>query len=184
MPDAVNRFCDERRNWHSMRGFARKDLPRPGPHCIVTQFVFAKRTGTGAAWRHWHDSDAHKRFVHEGFRVSPGHPGELSLFGSLPTAHREFADHICAEVYEEHGPDDYRWVHAGGPNHWLDATALCYAGASRRSLTVFDGYATTTHAQEVDYPTATETQSKPDKPSFPERPVRRARVRAAETLDL
>ncbi|MFW5857918.1 MAG: terminase gpA endonuclease subunit [Planctomycetota bacterium] len=183
MPDAVNRACDERKHWFSMKGYGRKDLPRPGRDVIVSQFLYARRNGIGGRWRHYQDADAHKRFVHEGFRVPAGQPGSLTVFGDLPTAHREFAGHVCAEVYVETGPGEYRWEirEAGAPNHWLDAAALCYAAASRRQLSVFDAYAvTTTDVADAAAPPAVE---QPSLPTIP-KPKQALRVRVAQTLDL
>jgi hypothetical protein len=143
MPDAVNRFCDERNNWISFMGVNSRTWPRPSETCRVSAHIYARLNGIDGSgqlrWRHYQNSDTHKRFVHEGFRIDSGQPGSIALFGSRMSEHREYAEHICAESYIETGPNEFKWVSAntGAENHLLDCTGLCFVGASRRSLKTF-----------------------------------------------
>lgn len=137
MRGAVNSACDESKRWISSMGYSRKELPKRTKECQVTQNLF--RRLINGRWRHYHDADMHKWYVHEGFRLEPGHQGSLTLCGNRMVEHKDFAEQVCAEVYVEVGDNEYRWEVKPGnpPNHYLDATALAFVGGTYMRCTAF-----------------------------------------------
>lgn len=66
------------------------------------------------------DADHWKLFVQNRFAQDPGTVGACSLFGMDPAKHRNFANHIVAELYD---PTTGKWEEQSKHNHFLDATA-------------------------------------------------------------
>jgi Phage terminase large subunit (GpA) len=81
------------------------------------------------------DSNYWKSFVHSRLAVGMGGKGCLSLFGTKPSEHRLFADHLTAEYRvrtEGRGRVVYEWKERPErrDNHWLDCIVGCAVGAS------------------------------------------------------
>jgi hypothetical protein len=87
------------------------------------------------------DTNYWKSFVHARLAVPLSEKGCLSLFGERPDAHRQFADHLCAEYRvktEGRGRtvDEWRPRPSGGDNHWFDGIVGCAVAASMQGATL------------------------------------------------
>lgn len=166
MSATIQRFCEARPNrWLAVRGYSeekRDPTPVQGKR-IVGENLYAQRHDAWrdgrlvSAWKYYHNADAHKRQVHEGFRRDPGTAGAVSLFGGMAVEHDIYARQICAEVYQEDEQGRYRWhARQGQENHYLDATALVFACATRLALSGYfagvDGADTPTAAHDTATP--------------------------------
>jgi hypothetical protein len=80
------------------------------------------------------DSNAWISKTHAAFLAPKGATGAWLLFDDDPSAHRCFADHICAELPQDlidakTGEKIRRWkLKPNADNHWLDATKLAGVG--------------------------------------------------------
>ncbi|MBU0907343.1 MAG: phage terminase large subunit family protein, partial [Nanoarchaeota archaeon] len=85
--------------------------------------------------------DEYKREVHEGFRITAGLPGSLSLFNAERIIHLEFAKQILSEKQiEEYIPGRgarVSWVQTRRANHYLDCTAYCSCAAAMLGVEMF-----------------------------------------------
>ena len=82
-----------------------------------------------------HDADYWRMVTQKAFLLKPGVPGSLSLWGSNPDRHREYAHEVCGEKLIQFVPgepnDLYQWHQVPGQaNDQLDSTVGCLAGAA------------------------------------------------------
>ena len=89
------------------------------------------------------DTNYWKSFVHARLAVPPSEKGCLSLFGERQDAHRQFADHLCAEYRvrtEGRGRTVDEWLPrpSGGDNHWFDGIIGCAIAASMQGSTLLE----------------------------------------------
>jgi hypothetical protein len=89
------------------------------------------------------DTNYWKTFVHTRLAVMPGDKGCLSLFGSKPSEHRLFADHVTAEYRvrtEGRGRkvDEWKLPPSKADNHWLDCLVGCAVAASMLGVSVME----------------------------------------------
>lgn len=88
------------------------------------------------------DVNLWKSFVAERFRSPPGAPGCWHVYGSSPSAHTLFADHLMAEfpvrVRADGGRTVDEWqLKPGAPdNHWWDCSILAAVAGSMTGLTL------------------------------------------------
>lgn len=73
------------------------------------------------------NADYWKLFAQLRFLQDPETNGSCALFGMEPAKHRNYAQHICSEIYD---PVEQKWVEESKHNHFLDSTAYadCAAG--------------------------------------------------------
>lgn len=94
---------------------------------------FRERDGVRFAGQ---NSDYWKETTQRAFSAVPLTPGSLSLYGSIQTAHIDYASQITSEVLtdralSQRGAEIYRWtLRPGSKNHFLDATAGTLAMAA------------------------------------------------------
>lgn len=94
---------------------------------------FRERDGVRFAGQ---NSDYWKECTQRAFTAVPLTPGSISLFGTLPQAHIDYASQVTSEVladkaFTQRGAEIYRWnLRPGSKNHFLDATSGCLAMAS------------------------------------------------------
>lgn len=137
----VTRVCELFRN----RGFANtysckgwsSDYYNGGAGKHVTargnNVDFRERDGVRFAGQ---NSDYWKETTQRAFAAVPLTPGSLSIYGSTPSVHIDYAAHISSEVLtdralSQRGAEIYRWtLKPGSKNHFLDATAGTLAMAS------------------------------------------------------
>ncbi len=98
-------------------------------------------TGSGRGRQIQFDPDAWKSFTHAAFGIPPGGRTGLTLFGSDPTAHALFVDHLSAEYSEPatlKGDTFDKWTMRPGrsDNHLLDAVVLAAVAASVCGLNI------------------------------------------------
>jgi len=98
---------------------------------------FATRQASPRIWLYNVNADHFKEYVHTGFLLprddGAARPGSLSVFGSDPIAHREYADQITAEILTtvyRGGKELTYWDRRRKSNHYLDATALTVAASA------------------------------------------------------
>jgi hypothetical protein len=87
------------------------------------------------------DTNFWKSFLHSRLRTPPGQRGCLRLFGSDPSIHRLFSDHLCAEIpvsVEAMGRTVTEWTlpPAKPDNHWLDCAVGCCVAASIQGASI------------------------------------------------
>lgn len=87
-----------------------------GPRCWLTIF----------------DPNKFKMLAQEGFRVKDG-PGKITLWGSEPSIHKVFSEHICAEHYDV---EKKKFVRDSSNNHWFDCLTGCIMGEVRLGSTI------------------------------------------------
>lgn len=146
MTSAIYSFCDISPRWFGCMGHgtakkqSRWHVPKPGKECKVSNSLYAKKDSFGQ-WRFHQYSDKHKLQVHQGFLIPRNNPGSITLFGENMREHHSYSHHIANEQYVETTPGYFEWKPSRSgraPNHWLDASALCYACASRFDLKIVD----------------------------------------------
>jgi hypothetical protein len=81
------------------------------------------------------DTNYWKSFFHARMSTAMGDPGNFTLFGRSPAAHRMFADHCAAEYsvrVEAQGRTVDEWQERPDhpDNHWFDGVVGCAVGAS------------------------------------------------------
>ena len=81
-------------------------------------------------WLTLYDPDKFKMVAQEGFRIQEG-AGSITLFGSEPSTHKVFGEHISSEYYD---PESRKFVVQNRNNHWLDCLAGCCMGAFRLGM--------------------------------------------------
>lgn len=93
-----------------------------------------------------HNADEWRMRTQKAFLLPGGTKGSVTLFGDKPTAHKRFADEVCAEVLDEYieategGNQFFKWgKKVGVANDLLDAlvgavVATSYLGASESGL--------------------------------------------------
>jgi hypothetical protein len=85
-----------------------------------------------------YDTNYWKSFVHRRWMTPPGERGCLSLFGSQPELHREFAHHQCAERAErqftERKGSVEVWKTINVNNHFFDNVVGCFVAASMAKI--------------------------------------------------
>lgn len=132
---AVYRFCRAHPRFVPAKGFGAdakrwrvsertgpgKQHPAGGNHWMISQTASGKVFTANA--------DYWKAAAHQGFELSPGQPGSISMWGDRPEEHRAFALQVTAEQFvREWVPDkgfESGWRQTRKDNHWLD----CLAGA-------------------------------------------------------
>ena len=87
------------------------------------------------------DSNYWKTFVHARLAAVLGDKGCLSLWGHRPDDHRQFADHIAAEIPvrtfgQGRTVDEWRMRPGASENHWLDCLTGCAVAASMQGATL------------------------------------------------
>ena len=101
---------------------------------IIGQHWFARRQPKWRARLYSVDADYWKSWVHAALLAPIGEPGSLQLFGDSPNVHREYANHLIAEMWTREWRIGKGWVEfwdqRSRHNHWLDATSLAAAAAS------------------------------------------------------
>ena len=105
-----------------------------GKNVTGRAFCVTRHEADGRVWFE-QNSDAWKETAQRAFLAEPRTPGSLSLFGTDPRAHYDFAAEICAESLDEKleskRGDVYRWtMKPGAKNHYFDTTSGCFAVAS------------------------------------------------------
>jgi len=99
----------------------------------VFNHAFATYQARRHAWLYSVDADYWKLFVQQGLTTPTDRPGNITLFGSDPLEHRQFARHLTAERWEpRHTPGrgtKWIWRQHRKKNHWLDCAALACAAA-------------------------------------------------------
>lgn len=149
MPNAIYNFCDISPRWMACMGHgtskkqSRWHVPKPNKECIVSNSLYAKKDSNGR-WRFHQHSDKHKLDVHQGFLIPRNNPGSITLFGENMREHHAYSHHIANEQYNEVSAGYFEWQPSRSgraPNHYLDATALCFACATRFNLDLVDGAA-------------------------------------------
>lgn len=112
--------------------------PKRGPGKKIGLHWYAKRQPARKSWLFFINSDFWKSWVHSAFLSPPDRPGSLRLPGSDPVAHRRYAEHITAEIYEEtYTPGkgwSGRWRTRRRHNHWFDCTYNAVAAAAMAGL--------------------------------------------------
>ena len=121
----------------AMRGFPwnkfgvrQKDMLRRGDHVFATRSQYGEYLAEMAPY--W------REVMQSGFLETPLMPGSLSLYGTNPTAHFEFANEITAEklvrkyvVSGRAGSAETAWEWSvSGDNHYCDVLTGCFALAS------------------------------------------------------
>lgn len=82
------------------------------------------------------NSDYWKETTQRAFTAVPLTPGSISIYGTTPTAHVDFASQITSEIlsdraFSQRGTEIYRWtIRPGSKNHFLDATSGTLAMAA------------------------------------------------------
>jgi hypothetical protein len=81
-----------------------------------------------------HNADYWRSRCQQGFLLSPGSPGSISLYGKI-SQHENFSEQICAEILREHIEGErveyYDWVTKPGvKNDLLDSTVGAMVNAS------------------------------------------------------
>jgi hypothetical protein len=134
LPDVVYRFCAESgprfraaKGWGSRAGQKRYvPIKKAADGRIPGHHWYGQRQPNGI-WL-WHlDADHWKLHTVERYAQDPGTPGACTLYGADPGAHRRYAKHIVAEVWD---PVKKTWRQITKWNHYLDCTAGAHAAAS------------------------------------------------------
>lgn len=85
-----------------------------------------------------YDTNFWKSFLQERLVIPMGDPGCLSVFGSEPSKHRMFADHLTAEYRVQtsgRGRTVWEWkLRPNQENHWLDCMVGCCVCGSMRGI--------------------------------------------------
>lgn len=78
------------------------------------------------------DTDMWKSWVHKRLATPLDKPGAMTLYYSDPKRHKQFADHLTAEIQQEEfepGRGTYiKWIQKRKQNHWFDTTYLASVG--------------------------------------------------------
>jgi len=83
------------------------------------------------------DTNFWKCQVHDAFRLLPGTPGSLTLWGRDSETHRMFSEHMNAEVaklVESGGNSLYEWQDTPNDNHFFDCIVGSMIAASRLGI--------------------------------------------------
>jgi hypothetical protein len=110
----------------AMDEWKKKPGERHGNHWVVTTPSGRMRTVTV-------DTNFWKCQVHDAFRLLPGNPGSLTLWGRDAETHRMFSDHMNGEVakfVESGGNAIYEWQDTPNDNHLFDCMVGATAAAS------------------------------------------------------
>ncbi len=104
---------------------------------------YASRDKKNRVWIYHLDADWNKRNVQQGFVMQDKNLfGAITLYGDSGIAHKNYAQHINAELWtEKYNPGkgwERWWDVKSRRNHWLDGTAGCLAGAIILGLPVVD----------------------------------------------
>lgn len=122
----------------------RYKAPRKSSKTVaVASHYYASRTATvSMLWSM--DADFFKNSVHNGILAPANTAGSISLFGSDPIIHRQFAEQITAEIWTREfvggagrGFKEYFNVKSRH-NHWLDCTAGAIAMATMLGIRLFN----------------------------------------------
>lgn len=110
-------------------GTRKKDMLRRGDHIFATRSQYGQYLAEMAPY--WREK------MQSGFLETPLMPGSLSLYGSNPVEHFEFANEIAAEklirkyVIERKGVSETAWDWTAlGDNHFCDVLTGAFAVAS------------------------------------------------------
>lgn len=81
------------------------------------------------------DTNYWKSFFHARMSTAQGDPGNFTLFGRAPSAHRMFADHCAAEYSirvsaKGRTVDEWKERPEKPDNHWFDGVVGCMVAAS------------------------------------------------------
>jgi len=102
---------------------------------------FSTRQAEARIWLMNLNADHWKETVHAAFLLprddGTPRPGSLSVFGSDPIAHREYADQVTAEALTtifRGGRELTFWDRRRRANHYLDTTAMARAAAAIRGI--------------------------------------------------
>ena len=137
----VTRICDLYRqrghaNVYTCKGFDNSDYKDgAGKNVVNRGWQVDQRERDGVTF-FGANSDYWKEQVQRAFLGVPLQPGTISLFGSNPIEHDDFASHIAAEILTDkatssRGLDLYKWsLRPGSINHFLDTVAGALAAAS------------------------------------------------------
>lgn len=123
----IVRGCKGYSNVYFEAGAAGRHVVTPGPGVN-------EREWDGRRWLA-QNSDLWKETAQRAFLAEPGTPGSLSLYGTKPREHDDFAAEISAETLDEKLDSKrgtvYRWtLKPGASNHWLDTTSGCFGMAA------------------------------------------------------
>lgn len=122
---------------HGVQGYAHTRYSSTARHVVQRGAEGVDcRQADGETW-YAQDSDLYRERAQRAWLAPPLTPGSLSLPGSDPRAHEDYAAEICAErltdkLARERGrPTVYVWTAVPGVgNHWLDTTTTCVAMAA------------------------------------------------------
>ena len=107
-------------------GTRAKDMLRRGDHVFATRSQYGEYLAVMSPY--W------REIMQSSFLETPLMPGSLSIYGSTPSDHYDFANEICAEKLVRKYPVETRgrtetawdWV-CTGDNHYCDVLTGCYA---------------------------------------------------------
>jgi hypothetical protein len=92
------------------------------------------------------NADFWKLFTQLRFLQDPETNGSTALFGMDPAKHRNYANHICAEIYD---PVEQKWIEESPHNHFLDATAYADCAAGMLGIRI-QALAAAPHGQGIE----------------------------------
>lgn len=135
----VYRFCGESDNtWHPSMGLSRY-RPKTKAKGIEPGDNWYWSRQDGGTWLvdmntyHWINW-LHERFITEPTdEAGDRRRGSVTMFGSQPAAHTDFARHMVSEVYRTEfveGKGEVGSWYKSGPNHWLDTAYMNCVAAS------------------------------------------------------
>ena len=179
LSDVVHRVCSLYRrkgyaNTHGVKGYANAYYSQTGKNVLARGRGIDFRTMDGNQF-YAQDSDVWKEMTQRAFLGEPLQNGSLSLFGTDPEVHADYARELCAETLADkatsaRGVDFYKWT-LKGENHYLDSTSGTFALAGWFRLLDLD--ATPRKPTSPGEPATVADAPPPRKP----RPVRRRIVR-------
>lgn len=135
---------------------------RPHFHC------YASKMASGQVL--WHvDADFWKLFCQMRFLQDPETNGACALFGMDPAKHRNYANHIVAELFD---PETKKWEEQNKHNHFLDASAYADCAGGMLGIRISSLAAAPKH--EDGTPVAPKVRPKPGQ----KKPVQRVPIPA------
>ena len=142
-PELVARFVKSNPDSpvFASRGFASKTY-RPSDKTVLQRWHNCHLADAGVVGRFVaHNADYWREVAQRAMLPAVGAPGSCSLYGSSPSAHREYAEQICAEILVDKARGDcgtifFKWSRqVGSCNDWLDSHVGCYVAAATTGLT-------------------------------------------------
>ena len=108
---------------------------KPSFHCYVSKLSSGQLL--------WHvDADFWKLWCQMRFLQDPETNGACALWGMDPQKHRNYANHVVAELFD---PETRKWEEQNKHNHFLDASAYADCGAGMLGIRIMSLAAAPTH---------------------------------------